>query len=401
MSLPETGDVVQASDSGSHDNTATRHDIEPNKEVDKVQIVKLGLVTLGADGRSPALKFTLPDDAVSFGINAVGTSGVFFAVDALRNPNGKQLILDNWYNSPLNGGQPSVCVVCLNRVASTQSAHGTLVPNTPAVELLPGEHSFRIYGWERGGTPFKPTYAPAAGKTEVSVVIKRSKSDLPKAGELNLNLHFTGADGLTAATAQKDARLLKALDVFIQIYAQAGISVGSISYRDLDPAFQVVDSFSGPNNDFEVLAKLTADNPPGVNLIFVRELVDSSTPLSGFGTILGISGGIPGPMGEQGTPRSTVLIATSTPPGLPGASKDHLGPTIAHEAAHFLGLFHSSEMGFGQQQVHDHLADTGLNDKSNLMYYDSSTGGTQLSISQSAVLRSNPWVHHPSAEGSE
>jgi len=358
-----------------------------------LETLKLGTVTTDNTGRSEFLSITVPEDAVSFSINVVGSPGVFFAVDALRDPNDKQIVFEDWYSSPLNGKQPSVCVICMNRIASGERAHSILVPNTPAVELVPGVYSFRIYAFMQGGSVFQPEFSPAVGQAEVSAVIKRSPTGPPKFGVINMNLHFTGAGGFNASNAPTNSRLKSALKTFATIYASAGIGIGKLTYRDIDESYQVVDGFSGAGNDFETIAKLTAGNPPGINLIFVRELIAASGP--GFGIILGISGGIPGPTGIQGTGRSAVFISTESPEG-PGASEnDLIGATMAHETGHFLGLFHSSELGFGTQQLHDHLVDTPENDLNNLMYYNSTSGGTELTESQAFVLRNNPWVEAP------
>ena len=67
---------------------------------------------------------------------------------------------------------------------------------------------------------------------------------------------------------------------------------------------------------------------------------------------------------------------------------------MAHEAGHFLGLFHTSEQNFGLGGgIHDPLPDTPDNDESYLMF---NTGaGDKLSPWQGRVMRSNPWVRHP------
>ncbi len=170
-------------------------------------------------------------------------------------------------------------------------------------------------------------------------------------------------------------------------YAQVGVVLGDVRYFDLEGAPQAVESINGEDNDFEALASLTADAPPGVNLIFVREIVDTKNPLGGLGIILGVAGGIPGPAGLQGSGRSAVIVSLDEPPDQPGAPEVELGHTMAHEAGHYLGLFHSSEL-FGQ--AHDPLDDTKLNDQDNLMYF--SSAGSTLSPDQGFVIRNNPWV---------
>jgi len=70
-------------------------------------------------------------------------------------------------------------------------------------------------------------------------------------------------------------------------------------------------------------------------------------------TALGVAGGIPGPMGANGTPMSGLVLAVDllTDPGSPVGVDE----VMAHEVGHYLGLFHTSE---GDGTVLDPLPDT-------------------------------------------
>ena len=353
-------------------------------------------------GYTSVLSVDIPDDAVSFTINAVGTPGVQYHVDGLKSPTDNYLILENWKDSPLNGGQSSICVVCVNRVISSETAHSVLIPNSPKVSLESGTYTFRLFGYtsQSSGAFAAPTVLPASGTVDVTVAIKRRKEGLPISGLLDLNFYFTGADGMTAATAPNNPRFQTALSELETMYAQAGIGLGVIHYEDISDSYQVVDGFNGSGNAFEAIASQASDERSGANVFIVRELVDSSSPLSSFGVILGIAGGIPGPSGVQGTTRSAVLVSTQDLSGTVGGAggKDTFGATMAHELGHYLGLFHTSELSFGQQQLHDPLPDTPENDKTNLMYFESSSYGAVLTEDQGFVLRNNPWVYSKSGE---
>lgn len=355
--------------------------------VEATEKVDLGTVsTDAATGDSESLTIDIGSDVISFSITAQGQTGVYYAVDALRTPDDVELVPAGWYQSPFNQGGPIVCLICEVRVASGESAHATQVPNVPELTVTQGTYTFRVHAFTMtpGSGPFSPpTIEPHAGDVAVHVVLRKSASGVPVTGVLNLNLHFTGAQGVTATSAQSDARILDGLTTLEQAYAAIGVSVGTVTWIDLDSAaLQTVESLTGAGNDFEALASMTADSPAGaVNLIFVDQIVDASSPLGGIGVILGVSGGIPGPSGVQGTGRSAVIVALEEPPGAQG-----LGHTMAHEVGHYLGLFHSSEL-FG---THDPIDDTAQNDSSNLMYF--SGEGSVLSPDQGTVIRLNPHV---------
>ncbi|HMI94249.1 MAG TPA: hypothetical protein VK509_22915, partial [Polyangiales bacterium] len=113
------------------------------------------------------------------------------------------------------------------------------------------------------------------------------------------------------------------------------------------------------------------------------------------------AGGIPGPPAMHGTAGSGIAVAVDMMAGNPG----QFGRTLAHEIAHYLGLFHVSE---ADGAVLDNLGDTsecrraqdadrnGLDREDcaehgadNLMFW-AKAPGIELSEQQRAVLRANP-----------
>ncbi len=118
----------------------------------------------------------------------------------------------------------------------------------------------------------------------------------------------------------------------------AGLKVGKLTFLPLDAKFDIVDE----ENAFELM-KQTAQGPgkPAINVMIVKAIETESQPL-------GFSSGIPGNPLQHGTFRSAVVMTVTGDPAL-----DKL--VMAHEAGHYAGLIHTSEVsgGFG-----DVLSDT-------------------------------------------
>jgi hypothetical protein len=84
----------------------------------------------------------------------------------------------------------------------------------------------------------------------------------------------------------------------------------------------------------------------GVNFFFCEQLTSNDG-----GVLLGISGGIPGPPSINTLPHGGVILSLAHM----GEDSSTFGETLAHEAGHYLGLFHLSE---SEGTSHDPLLDT-------------------------------------------
>lgn len=402
-------DDKPVSDATTSDTAIGADTAEPPSSTQLVKLLDGESIAL-VFGKSQAVSFTVPDNTVSVSIAVVGEPGNSYVIEGWQDDSSTTLVPENWLATSEGGG---LCLQCTNRVNMNDAAFASLAPNNPSAVLNAGAHSFTVLGASPKPVTFEGSAdcgdgichlfdqlqgctedcgaTPSSGFVAVTVIAKVAVNGaLPETGVLDLNLHFTGAEGLSAESAQTDAAFQASLEMVRTLYRQVGIDLGNITYHDVESRFAVIETFDGPDSDLIEMFEMSAGNPEGLNLFFVSEL--SSAQFGGAGVILGISGGIPGPPLEQGTPRSGVAVAIKPVQGAPAG----IDTTIAHEMGHFLGLFHTSEQNFfGGPGIHDPIPDTPDNDETYLMF---NTGaGSNISPQQGVVMRANPFVRHPVA----
>ena len=344
---------------------------------DELEVIDLGVVPLNAQGQSQSLTITAPAGAVSMVVVLEGHSGVTYSVEQLKNPAGTVLATTNLGSS-------------LNRLVPGEATPGFLVPITPDVaqHFVPGAYSLRFSGVRPVGL-----FGSEPDTRSVSVKAVFKMGPATSEGTVDVNIHCTTAAGITAATAPTDPRMIAMLAGWRAIYAQVGIALGQIRFFDMAPDLKVLESVQGENNDFGQACKAAANAPGGaLNVILVEEISVGGI-LGGFGTILGISGGIPGPAHLHGLERACLAINTTAPDGV---TEEILGMLVAHEAGHYLGLYHSTENALGALIgfQHDPISDTPENDPNNIMFNNPLDGQDHyLSTMQGAVMRSTPLVY--------
>ena len=282
--------------------------------------------TTDANGEAH-LTIDLPAGATKFSVT--GTSGVYIATDTIIGADGT-VHLD------FNGEQKNLATIFEPFVTSA---------NTPSRDFdtpIAGG-SYAVSMTAASGVNEDGTYTPAAGETVNVTTVSSSDSDLTS-GVLPVNLIYVGGTG---ANADYRSAVQSASTRFAAIYAAMGIQV-QITEAELDGP-TILPSLSTGDPTYLILSSLVAY--PALNICVGYDIQE--------GTLLGISGGIPG--APVPTVKSCVAVSMLTNGGPSGvfdaSSVELLAETLAHEGGHYLGLFHPVESNLA---TFDPLIDTPL-----------------------------------------
>lgn len=237
-----------------------------------------------------------------------------------------------------------------------------------------------------------------------------TRAEALEGDSLELHIYLVGAGGLAPDLLGSDPDFRAAIDELQRLLGLAGVEITrfvphTVSEADVE-AYRII------RDEASLGAVLALTEDPGASasadadasLVLNLVLVDDILPGDG-GDLVGRAGLLPGPAGVHGTPWSGVVTEVSSLREAP----EYVGLVIAHEAAHFLGLRHTTEVFETDLPVGDvdPLADTptcpdlrstleGCPDYHNLMFplapLERSASRVTLSDDQAWVLRRSPLV---------
>ncbi|NUN16109.1 MAG: hypothetical protein HUU55_20985 [Myxococcales bacterium] len=341
------------------------------------EIIEIGTVEFQAPGLSPEFTLDVTDSATSVTLMVIGYPGNIYTLDRLKIDDEKYLVPPAWYASNEGG----VCWFgCTFRVTFAEQTYAVTVPNTPLIDHKGGLYTFRFFGVDTStrGTPRGPAH--------VRAIIKKA-SPPPGPAKVDVHFYFTGAGGYSAGSAPNSPEFIWAVEDMRNKLETGGVTLGKLTYTNVDPDLAVVETSSGPGSDLgQLFAHSQQSGREGIHIFFVDELLQTGGGWGGSGLVLGISGGIPGPPLTTGTFSSGIAVLANK--WYLSQLGGILGGTMAHETGHYLGLYHSTESsGAG-----DNIPDTELGDENNLMHWTSNAKGLKLSWGQGVVIQRNPMV---------
>jgi hypothetical protein len=254
----------------------------------------------------------VPPGAISFSLiaKAADPSAQMLPV-GIMTPSGKVIY---------NVNDPTVNDVKLGASGWVTGSMALLFPNAPRVSLVPGKYQIAL-----------GSFTNTTSKVDV---LFKSQSGVLQGGTLPLVMWFTKNQFLNATTAKTNAAFQKAIADMTRIYGKIGIKIGPLTYIDVpDPVGTNTAVLQDLADAAPLMAYANTSQEQGLHMFFIEQF-----NFQGGATLLGISGGIPGPPAYPGLQHSGVIVSLAYL-----GQNSQFGATMAHEGGHILGLFHLNE----------------------------------------------------------
>lgn len=289
-------------------------------------------------GETGSVTLSIPDKTISFSILIHGSEAEnFFLINELTDPSGAEFVSENPKGQdipkPLPPGLGQGAFFSPNQFLFNSELGGyagLLVPNNPRLKVKPGVWKLKVKAFEKNSRP-------AGMKPKITLLIKSLSAPITSKtrGQLNINLQFTGSDGLKAQSLKKNPEFQAEIQRLIEVYKKASIDINIVGAQNIktDTTKVVVGEKSG--SDLFKMGKISN----GVNLIFCEEISLVGNPYP----VHGLSSSILGPQLIDGSFQNGVLISTKKRDPL--LRQAPLALIMAHEIGHFLGLPHTSNHG--------------------------------------------------------
>jgi hypothetical protein len=232
--------------------------------------------------------------------------------------------------------------------------------------LSPGPWKFTVNDFAQECTQVRNcTGGGATSSYDVRVYLKPGIA--PATGTVDFAFYFVGGP-IPFDQAPTNASFQRMLSSLAQIYASAGICIGKITLYDMPTWVKNSPDFTPTINADDQspcgpLSRLFTLSQPGnqINVFLVNGFKNAAgSPIN----VVGVDGTIPGPSSIGGTVSSgaavnagdlinTAQCGSAFSPRLCGP--DSVAYIIAHEAGHFMGLYHTTEQTGGS---FDPISDT-------------------------------------------
>lgn len=357
-------------------------DVPPPRAVTAPTDIDLGTFAPGAEAtfvvKPNALGFNVVVETLAAGTTLVG-------IERITSPNG-EIVHDAF--TPTGGNHPTSDSEW-GTIASASVPQGEAKSGNPPI---PGTWKVRFGGSDDSGAPtMRASVRIQTGSAMGAGGFVGGRLDLRVFVPKGVKVDHAYLD---ADAAKTHAGIARRLDAFFGgLSEQVGIDRGDVTFHGVASALDFIDSEALLREGFAT----SVSRPNGEQALNL--LITNGIDLGDGQAAWGIAPGIPGAHGHTGTTMSGIILAIDDAPAIGD------GLTILHEAGHFFGLNHTTELSGG---FSDPLADTpkcekiaaddpfslrDCPDKLNVMFptfYGSTVSAVQVSDAQRRVMRGAP-----------